>query len=102
MSDHLKVDLTMLAGTAEELRGLADEFESASRFASAYADVGHPRVLDALDEFANNWDRHRDKLTGRLDAVVVSYEDMHLRSYMGGLDTCRQQSAPLLDQRITY
>jgi hypothetical protein len=71
MGDHLKVDLAMLADTAGELRGLVAEFNGVSQFGDdSSGAVGHPRVIDALDEFAGNWRRHREKLAKHLDAVA--------------------------------
>jgi hypothetical protein len=55
VGDHLKVDLAMLANTAGELRELAGKFAGVSRFGDdSSAAIGHPRVIDALDEFATN------------------------------------------------
>jgi hypothetical protein len=76
MGDHLKVDMGMLADTAGELRGLVSEFNGVSRFGEdSGSAVGHPSVIDALDEFASNWKRHREKLTKHLDAVAQMAED---------------------------
>lgn len=76
MGDHLKVDLGMLADTAGELRGLVSEFNGVARFGDdSSSAVGHPSVVDALDEFAGNWRRHREKLVKHLDAVAQMAAD---------------------------
>jgi hypothetical protein len=76
MGDHLKVDMGMLADTAGELRGLVSEFNGVGRFGDdSSSAVGHPSVIDALDEFAGNWKRHRQKLTKHLDAVAQMAAD---------------------------
>ena len=76
MSEHLKVDLDLLSDTAADLRRLVSEFNRGSRFgADAAGAVGHDEVADALDEFATNWRRHREKLTKNLEAVAEMAAD---------------------------
>lgn len=78
MGDRLRVDLDLLSSTATELRGLASEFKGASRTVDgARGAVGHDRVVDALEEFADNWRRHRDALVKSLDAVAAMARDSH-------------------------
>lgn len=70
MGGRLKVDLDALADTATELRGLAREFRGAAKTVDgAKSAVGHERVADALNEFSDNWRRHREALVKSLDAV---------------------------------
>jgi hypothetical protein len=76
VGEHLKVDLAMLASTAGELRDLVSKFNGTARFGDGSSGaVAHPRVIDALDEFASNWRRHREKLTKHLDAVAQMATD---------------------------
>lgn len=78
MGDRLVVDLDALDARASDLRGLAREFRgSARQGAAARAAVGHERVAGALEEFTDNWRRHRDALVSSLDAVAQMARDSH-------------------------
>lgn len=68
MAGRMRVDLGLLDMTAADLKGLSGEFSDAADFADP-AVIGHPRMVDALEEFATNWKRHRQGLTKSLDAV---------------------------------
>lgn len=68
MSDRLRVDLSLLDATAAELKGLSLEFGDTADYTDP-AVIGHPKMADALEEFATNWKRHREGLTKSLDAV---------------------------------
>ncbi len=78
MGGRLRVDLDALSSTATELRGLATEFKGASKTVdAARGAVGHERVVEALEEFADNWRRHRDALVKSLDAVADMAKESH-------------------------
>jgi hypothetical protein len=78
MGDRLLVDLDALDDTATELYDLSTEFRNATHTVDeARAAIGNARVVDAMDEFAHNWRRHRDGLVKSLDAVASMARDSH-------------------------
>lgn len=67
----LSYDHSCLSSTAIELTGLATAFHDAGNVVSAHEDaLGHREVVDALQEFAHNWRRHREGLETSLTAVA--------------------------------
>jgi hypothetical protein len=78
MGELLRVDLDELSDAAQGLDGLRREFDDASRIVdAAKGSVGHPAVLDGLDEFSDNWKRHRKALSRSLEAVAGMARDSH-------------------------
>lgn len=70
MGDHLRVDLAALERTAAALTALRDEFARSGEItADAERAIGARPLIDALEDFATNWTRHRDKLLSSMDAV---------------------------------
>jgi len=66
----LQYSLQLLTGLGRELTALADAVEGSAPGTRWNADeVGHHRVVDALHDFAGNWDDNRAELTKSLRAV---------------------------------
>jgi hypothetical protein len=73
---HLKVDLHLLEDTAEALKQLRAEFADASRIADEHRGVlGSGEVADAVDSFAGNWRRHREKLVTSIESLETMAAD---------------------------
>lgn len=69
MSD-LVVDLGLLDNTDHALGVLFGEFKDASSIVSAYSeDIGAPVLVNALDEFASDWNAHRERLLASISNV---------------------------------
>lgn len=70
MGDHLRVDLALLEDTADALGELRAEFADASQIAEAHRGVlGSGEIADAVDSFADNWRRHREKLIKSIESL---------------------------------
>jgi hypothetical protein len=71
MGDHLRADLERIATTASELRFLHGEFANARQTVDDYRGyLGSGPLADRLDDFVDNWKRHRQRLTESLDGVA--------------------------------
>jgi hypothetical protein len=76
--DHIKVDLTALQDLAASLQVLTREFREAPHTVSDGAqDVGAHELVDALHDFATNWDVHRKKLTSAMEHVAKLAQQGH-------------------------
>jgi phage-related minor tail protein len=94
MASHLKVDLGALGQVAGELGVLRQQFDSAVDIAGSYGSaVGSRDVVDALDHFATNWKRHREKLASSMDAIASMAQQGH--------DTYQQVDDQLADSLQT-
>jgi hypothetical protein len=70
VGDRLSVDLTLLDDTSTALGQLKQEFSGAGATVSgARESLGARELVDALGDFADNWDRHRKVLTESIDAI---------------------------------
>lgn len=70
MGGQLRVDLAALGHTASSLTALREEFARSGEIAAdAERALGARPIIDALEDFATNWTRHRDKLLSSMDAV---------------------------------
>lgn len=70
MGTHLRVDLAAVERIATELAILSAEFTNAGDIVAEHERAIGARVLiDALEEFAGNWERHREKLPSKMDAT---------------------------------
>lgn len=66
----LAYSLAALEDTAADLHGLAAEFDGSGRYVDTRADaVGHARVVAALEDFVNGWERHREGLSTSLTSL---------------------------------
>jgi hypothetical protein len=66
----LRYSLELLHGLGRELKSLADDLDGTTRRTSWDAeDVGHRRVSNALEGFADSWDDRRELLTSALRDV---------------------------------
>jgi hypothetical protein len=82
----LVVDLGLLESTAGALSMLMEEFNNASKIVDDYqGDIGDPRLLSALDDFASNWKVHRQTLLSSMDAVYKMATTSH-KAYVNADD----------------
>jgi hypothetical protein len=66
----LAYSLDLLRNLGRELTGLADAMDgTAARTSWDRDEVGHRRVADALEGFADSWDDKRERLTASLRDV---------------------------------
>jgi hypothetical protein len=66
----LIVDLTLLESTDHALGVLFNEFKDASAIVSTYqADIGAAVLINALEQFATDWNSHRQRLLGTISNV---------------------------------
>jgi len=66
----LKVDYQLLDSTERTLSSLTSEFQHIKARESGYdGAMGSGDVASAMDSFAGNWDYHRDKLAGSMQAL---------------------------------
>lgn len=80
----LAVDLGLLESTAGALSMLMEEFNNASKIVDDYqGDVGDPKLIGALNDFAGNWKVHRQTLLSSMQAVYK----MATQSHKAYLDT---------------
>lgn len=71
MGSRLVVDLGLLERSGSELMALKTELEAQPDVVDDARDaVGHGGLSDALGDFGGNWNYHRRKLVGALDAVA--------------------------------
>ena len=78
----LKVDAT-LDQTNADLKKIHDEFDNASKNAKDDRNIwGQRDLAKAMDDFANNWKIHRDKineklksLSDKVDKAVAAWDD---------------------------
>ena len=84
MGKDLHVSLGMLESTAGSLSMLMEEFKNASAIVSDYhGAIGEPALISALDDFAGNWQVHRQQLLQSMQAVY----QMVTKSHQAYLDT---------------
>jgi hypothetical protein len=77
MSD-LVVDLGLLDDTDHALGVLFSEFKDASSIVSAYSEnIGAPALVNALDEFASDWNAHREQLLASISNVRKLADEGH-------------------------
>lgn len=66
----LKVDYQLLDSTERTLSSLTSEFQHIKARESGYdGAMGSGDIASAMDSFAGNWDYHRDKLVGSMQAL---------------------------------
>ncbi|ARQ69423.1 type VII secretion target [Streptomyces marincola] len=71
MGHDLEITVDEVRELGEKLRLVATEFENAEDVASEYADeVSHDGLAGELEEFAENWRIHRNKLMESLESFV--------------------------------
>jgi hypothetical protein len=74
----LVVDYNLLESTAGSLNLLMGEFKNASKIVTSYqSSIGDPDLVGALDEFASDWQVHRDQLLSSMQSVY----DMATKSH---------------------
>ncbi|MFY1678244.1 hypothetical protein [Streptomyces sp. WMMC905] len=71
MSDSdLIVDITLLRDTEKQLGLIQGEFQSISGWERELrASVGAERMVKAMSEFVDNWDRHRREIVEEISEV---------------------------------
>ena len=73
MGDGVRVVTGDLRLAGESLLVCHEEFRSAQDVADRGADaVGHPRLADALREFAAEWDDRRDEICHAIEGLGVA------------------------------
>jgi predicted methyltransferase MtxX (methanogen marker protein 4) len=66
----LKVDYQLLDSTERTLASLTSEFQNIRSQESSYdGAMGSGDIASAMDGFAGNWDYHRQKLVGSMQAL---------------------------------
>lgn len=66
----LKVDFSLLDSTEQTLTSLISEFQNIRAQESGYdGAMGSGDIASAMDSFAGNWDYHREKLVGSMQAL---------------------------------
>jgi hypothetical protein len=66
----LKVEFDLLNAAKKTLTNLTSEFQHIKAQESAYdGAMGSGDITGALGSFSGNWDYHRDKLTGSMQAL---------------------------------
>jgi hypothetical protein len=66
----LKVDYQLLDSTETTLSSLVSEFQNIKAQESGYdGAMGSGDVAGAMDSFGGNWDYHREKLVGSMQAL---------------------------------
>jgi hypothetical protein len=66
----LKVDYQLLDATERTLSNLTSEFQNIKARESGYdGAMGSGDIASAMDSFAGNWDYHRGKLVGSMQAL---------------------------------
>lgn len=82
----LVVDLGLLESTAGSLSMLMEEFNNASKIVDDYqGDVGDPKLLSALNDFAGNWKVHRQTLLSSMQSVYKMATESH-KAYVSADD----------------
>ena len=68
LSDHLKIDLALIRATGDGLGRIKDVLEraDASKLGADVLDSGG--IVEAMDEFVDNWKIHRGKLVSSVEA----------------------------------
>ena len=76
MAPDLKVDYQLLDTTEQTLSSLVSEFQNIKAQESGYdGAMGSGDVAGAMDGFAGNWDYHREKLVGSMQALGKMVSD---------------------------
>lgn len=89
----LDVPIHELEAVAGHLDLLIEEFSGSGNIVRSYdADVGSGSVRDALHEFADNWETHRQELLGTMQAV----RDMAAKGREAYLDADNKLAASLV------
>ncbi len=66
----LKVDYQLLTSTERTLTSLTSEFQNIKAREGGYdGAMGSGDIAGAMDSFAGNWDYHREKLVGSMQAL---------------------------------
>jgi uncharacterized protein YukE len=66
----LKVDYQLLDSTEHTLTSLTSEFQNIKAQTGSYdGAMGSGDIASAMDSFAGNWDYHRQKLVGSMQAL---------------------------------
>jgi hypothetical protein len=74
----LVVDLGLLESTAGALSMLMEEFNNASQIVDDYqGDIGDPKLISALQDFASNWKVHRQTLLSSMNSVYKMATQSH-------------------------
>lgn len=76
MSD-LKADAAVIRECSSWLQTVYDEFTSRPNPADGYssAELGHPKIMGAFHEFADNWKLHRQGLAEKIRTLGVITQD---------------------------
>jgi hypothetical protein len=66
----LKVEFSLLDSASKTLTSLTSEFQNIKAQASDYdGAMGSGDIVGAMGSFSGNWDYHRDKLVGSMQAL---------------------------------
>jgi hypothetical protein len=76
MSD-LKADTTVIRECSNRLQLVYDEFTSRPNPADGYssAELGHPNIVGAFHDFADNWKLHRQGLAEKIRTLGLITQD---------------------------
>lgn len=73
MGKDIEADTGRIAEFASSLDGIHKEFANGSNPADDYtvADIGSQLLVDAFDEFSDNWKIHRERLSDELKKLAT-------------------------------
>lgn len=71
MGEYTKADLTVIQSMADGLAKVHTAFKEIAKLNEQYdQDIGHDNLADAIGDFADNWDKSREKLMGDVDRLA--------------------------------
>jgi len=94
----LVVNLSLLDSTAGALSMLIEEFQNASQIVKgSQSQIGDQTLINALDDFAGDWEVHRQDLLSSMEAVY----QMATKSHKAYIDTDDKLARELRKQGVT-
>lgn len=86
----LVVDYNLLESTAGSLSLLIEEFTNASKIVKSYQSaIGDPDLVGALNDFASDWQVHREDLLSSMKSVYQMATQSH-KAYVDADDKLAQ------------
>jgi hypothetical protein len=76
LSDHLKIDVTLIRATGEGLGRIKDVLQHADAAKLDAGVLGSDELSRAMDDFVDNWKIHR----GKLVSAVETHQQMAIES----------------------
>lgn len=76
MSEGLSVETHEIRAMAKALSAVRQSFEDAEGIVEEYSDaVGHPRLIDELEEFVDSWDDRRAEMVRAIGQLADAAEE---------------------------